>query len=98
MNKEFLKMQKLAGLITESQYNEKKSLIENQELSSTEISNRIKSLEQNPEFKKKMEKFWSDIQSKLSPQDLEKFEQNILATGVVTEEILTKILLIKHLT
>jgi len=31
MNKEFLKMQKLAGVITEGQYNEKKSLIENQE-------------------------------------------------------------------
>ena len=32
-----------------------------------------------------MEKFWSDLQSKLSPQDLKKFEQNILATGVVQE-------------
>ena len=29
MNKEFLKMQKLAGVITETQYNQKKSLIEN---------------------------------------------------------------------
>ena len=86
MSKEFLKMQKLAGLITEAQYNsKKKSLIENQELSSTEISNRIKSLEQNPEFEKRMEKFWSNLQSKLSPQDLKKFEQNILATGVVQE-------------
>ena len=32
-----------------------------------------------------MEKFWSNLQSKLSPQDLKKFEQNILATGVVQE-------------
>jgi hypothetical protein len=30
MNESFLKMQKLAGVITEAQYNEKKSLIENQ--------------------------------------------------------------------
>jgi hypothetical protein len=30
MNKEFYKMQKLAGIITEAQYNEKKSLIENE--------------------------------------------------------------------
>jgi hypothetical protein len=30
MNKEFLKMQKLAGVITEAQYNKEKSLIENQ--------------------------------------------------------------------
>jgi len=30
MSKEFLKMQKLAGVITESQYNQKKSLIESQ--------------------------------------------------------------------
>ena len=30
MNESFLKMQKLAGVITESQYNEKKKLIENQ--------------------------------------------------------------------
>ena len=30
MNKEFLKMQKLAGLITEAQYNQKISLIETQ--------------------------------------------------------------------
>ena len=30
MNKEFLKMQKLAGVITEAQYNQKKSLIENE--------------------------------------------------------------------
>jgi hypothetical protein len=86
MSKEFLKMQKLAGVITESQYNEKKLLIENQELSSTEISNKMKSLEQNPDFQKRMEKFWNDLQSKLSPQDLKKFEQNILAAGVVQEE------------
>jgi hypothetical protein len=33
-----------------------------------------------------MEKFWNDLQSKLSPQDLKKFEQNILAAGVVQEE------------
>jgi hypothetical protein len=86
MNKEFLKMQRLAGLITESQYNKKKLLIENQELSSTEISNKMKSLEQNPDFQKRMEKFWNDLQSKLSPQDLKKFEQNILAARVVQEE------------
>jgi hypothetical protein len=79
-------MQKLAGIITESQYNKKKLLIENQELSSTEISNEMKSLEQNPDFQKRMEKFWNDLQSKLSPQDLKKFEQNILAAGVVQEE------------
>jgi len=79
-------MQKLAGVITESQYNKKKLLIENQELSSTEISNEMKSLEQNPDFQKRMEKFWNDLQSKLSPQDLKKFEQNILAAGVVQEE------------
>jgi hypothetical protein len=46
----------------------------------------MKSLEQNPDFQKRMEKFWNDLQSKLSPQDLKKFEQNILAAGVVQEE------------
>ena len=37
MNKEFLRMQKLAGVITESQYNKKKSLIENENKKFTDV-------------------------------------------------------------
>jgi hypothetical protein len=37
MNKEFLKMQKLAGVITEGQYNEKKSLIEIKQITRNDL-------------------------------------------------------------
>ena len=54
MNKEFLKMQKLAGVITEAQYNQKKSLIENkiinadQALKNSEIQAAGEKLADNP--------------------------------------------------
>jgi uncharacterized protein (DUF342 family) len=49
INESFLKMQKLAGVITETQYNEKKRLLENQleEISLPDVLNKIKSKIQN---------------------------------------------------
>ena len=70
LNPEFLKMQKVAGLITEGQY--KKILSENEELSPSEVSGKMKEILKDPKFEAGMEKFWEKIQSELSPEDLEK--------------------------
>jgi len=84
ISKEFLKMQKVAGLITEGQY--KKILSENEELSPSEVSEKMKEILKDPKFEAGMEKFWEKLQSELSPEDLEKFKQNILNAGIVQEE------------
>ena len=86
MNKEFLHMQKLAGLITESEYKQK--LNEDvEELTSAEASKKIKDITRDPKFNAEMEKFWTELQSKLPPEDLEKFKQNIISSGVVQETL-----------
>jgi len=48
INESFLKMQKLAGVITEAQYNEKKSLIETQLNERVEIMNKLD--QANPDY------------------------------------------------
>jgi hypothetical protein len=45
----------------------------------------MKEIFQDPKFEAGREKFWEEIQSKLSPEDLEKFKQNILNAGIVQE-------------
>jgi len=77
MNKEFLHMQKLAGLITESQY---KNKLTEAELTPSEASKEIKDLVNDPKFQVEMENYWTQLQSKLSPEELEKFKQNIVGT------------------
>ncbi len=84
MNKEFLHMQKLAGLITESEYKNKLTEAE-EELTPAEASKRIKTIVNDPKFEAEMEKFWAKLQSKLSPEELEKFKQNIKSSGAVQE-------------
>jgi hypothetical protein len=81
LNESFLKMQKLAGVITEAQYNQKKkALTENQ------ITN-------NPEFSKIEDKAYSFINSpevtalltkelnKLSPEEKTELSKNIMSEG-----------------
>jgi hypothetical protein len=80
MNKEFLHMQKLAGLITESQYKTKLKEAEIKELTPAEASKEIKDLVNDPKFQAEMENYWAQLQSKLSPEELEKFKQNIAGT------------------
>ena len=83
MNKEFLKMQKLAGLITEAQYNQKISLIETQlnednsqvDFKLTELKN-----EKVSELKKVMVDNGLKVSYKLAGKDY-KYEAPIIGSG-----------------
>lgn len=65
MNESFLHMQKLAGVITEAQYNQKKSLIKEEEnispeQTAKEVSQHIDSLESDPNLKSIADKIAND--------------------------------------
>jgi hypothetical protein len=94
INESFLKMQKLAGVITETQYNQKKSLIENQleEISLSgaldKVKNKIASL---PAF----DKLINSVVAKMSEKDKENFKAKFNlaeAKGAPSlEDIMTKV-------
>jgi hypothetical protein len=94
INESFLKMQKLAGVITESQYNEKKSLIENQleEISLSGALNKVKDkIASLPAF----DKLINSIVTKMSEEDKEnfkaKFNLNEAKGAPSLEDIMAKV-------
>jgi hypothetical protein len=94
LNESFLKMQKLAGVITEAQYNQKKSLIENQleEISLSGALNKVKDkIASLPAF----DKLINSIVAKMSEEDKENFKAKFNlneAKGVPSlEDIMAKV-------
>jgi hypothetical protein len=94
INESFLKMQKLAGVITEAQYNQKKSLIENQleEISLSGALNKVKDkIASLPAF----DKLINSVVAKMSEKDKENFKAKFNlneAKGVPSlEDIMAKV-------
>ncbi len=94
INESFLKMQKLAGVITEAQYNQKKSLIENQleEISLSGALNKVKDkIASLPAF----DKLINSIVAKMSEEDKEnfkaKFNLNEAKGAPSLEDIMAKV-------
>jgi hypothetical protein len=94
LNESFLKMQKLAGVITEAQYNQKKSLIENQleEISLSGALNKVKDkIASLPAF----DKLINSIVAKMSEEDKEnfkaKFNLNEAKGAPSLEDIMAKV-------
>ena len=75
MNKEYLRMQKLAGVITEGQYKEK--------LEESKIENIADEIADNPKL--------DQILSKLSPEKLEKMSNELKQLGITPETSNNKI-------
>ena len=75
MNKEYLRMQKLAGVITEGQYKEK--------LEESKIENIADKVADNPKL--------DQILSKLSPEKLEKMSNELKQLGITPETSNSKI-------
>ena len=75
MNKEYLRMQKLAGVITEGQYKEK--------LEESKIENIADEVADNPKL--------DQILSKLSPEKLEKMSNELKQLGITPETSNNKI-------
>lgn len=83
MNKEFLKMQKLAGVITEAQYNEKKSLIENELTPEKAVQQAISlapKIENSPEFNDLAQKVAND------PKLISQLEKALQKGGITLSE------------
>jgi hypothetical protein len=94
INESFLKMQKLAGVITEAQYNQKKRLIENQleEISLSGALNKVKDkIASLPAF----DKLINSVVTKMSEKDKENFKAKFNlaeAKGAPSlEDIMTKV-------
>jgi hypothetical protein len=94
LNESFLKMQKLAGVITEAQYNQKKSLIENQleEISLSGVLDKVKDkIASLPAF----DKLINSIVTKMSEEDKEnfkaKFNLNEAKGAPSLEDIMAKV-------
>ena len=94
INESFLKMQKLAGVITEAQYNQKKSLIENQleEISLSGALGKVKDKIVNSSI---FNKLIDTIVSKMSEKDKENFKTKFALSeaegGPSLEDIMSKV-------
>jgi hypothetical protein len=94
MNESFLKMQKLAGIITEAQYREKKNLVENQleEISLSGALGKVKDKIINSSL---FNKLIDMIVSKMSEKDKENFKTKFNLTeaegGPSLEDIMSKV-------
>lgn len=94
LNESFLKMQKLAGVITEAQYNQKKILIENQleEISLSGALGKVKDKIVNSSI---FNKLIDTIVSKMSEKDKENFKTKFALSeaegGPSLEDIMSKV-------
>ena len=73
ISEEFLKMQKLAGLITESEYKEKSIIIENEEAQIYQVADQIAN---DPEVQAEIE----DKLETLTPEQIAQLEKDIQST------------------
>lgn len=73
---------KLTNLLKETKFSKKSLKEAEQELSPAEASKKMKELVKDPKFQKSMEKFWSDLKSKMTPEELSKFEKNVMSIGI----------------
>jgi hypothetical protein len=79
MNQETLRMQKLAGVITESQYKEKMNELENNTLTADKVEDIAKS----SKFNSEMEKVWA----KMSDQDKAQLKKGLQSAGILNEAL-----------